>query len=103
MGFLRFYAEDFNFKELGISIRNGLNYFSKWKRNFALNDNLCFENFQEPDKDIGRGAYKFPLVVKIFREILHKLTKTKIPSNHSYLALFINVTSYLRKRKELLN
>jgi non-canonical poly(A) RNA polymerase PAPD5/7 len=98
-GFLKFYSEEFNWRDLGISIRNGLQFFSKWSRHFSTNENLCFENFQEPDKDIARGAYQFPLVVKIFREILFKLHKAKIPSNHSYLSMFITITPDLKKRK----
>jgi non-canonical poly(A) RNA polymerase PAPD5/7 len=98
-GFLKFYCEEFNWRDLGISIRNGVQFFSKWTRNFSNNENLCFENFQEPEKDIGRGAYKFPIIVKIFREILFKLYRAKIPANHSYLSMFINVTPDLRKRK----
>lgn len=98
-GFLKFYSEEFNWRDLGISIRNGLQFFSKWTRNFSSNENLCFENFQEPDKDIGRGAYQFPCVVKIFREILFKLHKAKFPSNQSYLSMFITITLDLKRRK----
>jgi DNA polymerase sigma len=98
-GFLKFYAEDFNYQDLGISIHQGISFFSKWQKGFSSNENLCFENFQERDKDIARGAYQFPQVVKLFREILYKLSKAQIPSNHSYLNLFINITEEMKNRK----
>ncbi len=98
-GFLKFYAEDFNYRDLGISIHPGVTFFSKWQRGFSSNENLCFENFQERDKDIGRGAYQFPQVIKLFKEILYKLSRADVPYNHSYLNLFINITEEMKKRK----
>ena len=101
-GFLQFYGQEFNYRDLGISIYKGVSFFSKWQRGFANNENLCFENFQEREKDIARGAYQFPMVVKMFREILYKLQSAKIPTNHSYLSLFVTTTTELKKRERLL-
>jgi non-canonical poly(A) RNA polymerase PAPD5/7 len=97
LGFLKFYGEEFNHKDLGISIHNGGEFFKKWQRNYQVGvDLLCFENYQEPDKDLGRGSYQYPKVVQLFKEILHTLYKVK-SSSESYLASIINVTSEMRK------
>lgn len=100
IGFLKFYGEEFNYKELGISINDGGEFFKKWQRNFVNANNnggdfLCFENYQEPDMDLARGAYQYPKVTQLFREILYTLYKVK-SNSESYLTSFINITSEMR-------
>jgi non-canonical poly(A) RNA polymerase PAPD5/7 len=100
LGFLKFYGFEFNYKELGISIRDGGRFFKKYERNYPYNDNLCFENFQEISIDIGRAAYQFPIVRELFQDVLCKLYKNK-SSSECFLKNMIIVTSELRKMKKL--
>jgi non-canonical poly(A) RNA polymerase PAPD5/7 len=58
VGFFQFYSYDFNFKELGISIRNEGSYFKKGNK-FAVKSPISVENFQEEDQDVGKCAYRF--------------------------------------------
>lgn len=102
LGFLKFYGEEFNYKELGISINNKGEFFRKRDRNIFNNPNLCFENYQDPDIDIGKGAYQFPKVRQIFCEILHTLYRVKVNAE-SFLTYFINVTTEMMKYNKINN
>jgi non-canonical poly(A) RNA polymerase PAPD5/7 len=96
LGFLKFYGYEFNYQELGISIRDGGEFYMKSKRNYPYNENLSVENFQDISLDIGRAVYKFPRIRSLFQEVLNKLYKVKSNSD-SYLKHMIIVTSEMRK------
>ena len=96
IGFLKFYGYEFNYYELGISIRNGGKFFKKYDTNYPPNENLCFENFQDASIDIGRAAYQFPQVRELFQDVLCKFYKNK-SNSESYLQHMIIVTSELRR------
>lgn len=96
LGFLKFYGYEFNYKELGISIRDGGKFFKKYSRNFPYNENLCFENFQDLSIDIGRAAHQFTTVRELFQDVLCKFYRKK-SNSESYLKHMIIVTSELRK------
>jgi len=99
LGFLKFYGFEFNYKELGISIRDGGRFFKKYERNYPYNDNLCFENFQDTSIDIGRAAYQYPVVRELFQDVLCRLYKNK-SSSEAFLKNMIIVTSELRRMKK---
>jgi len=96
IGFLKFYGEEFNYRELGISIMDGGEFFRKWHRNFSNNEGICLENYQDPNQDIGKGAYNYSRISLLFRELLHTLYKVK-NSSESYLASIINVTVEIKR------
>ncbi len=97
LGFLKFYAYEFNYRELGISLREGGCFFNKENRNFPNNDNLCLENFQDPSLDIGRAAYQYQKVSGMFQDVLCQLYKLKSGCD-SMLKQMITITKQIQKR-----
>jgi non-canonical poly(A) RNA polymerase PAPD5/7 len=69
MDFLFLYGTQFNYEEVGISIRKGGFYFSKMKRQWMDTRNLfklSVENPQDPTMDLGRGSYNIRKVQRAF-------------------------------------
>jgi non-canonical poly(A) RNA polymerase PAPD5/7 len=97
LGFLRFFGVEFNYKELGISINNGGYFFNKRQKNFYSNDGLAFENYQDEELDIGKGAYQFVKIRQLFKELLQIIYKVN-NSSESYLVNIINITSDMMRR-----
>jgi DNA polymerase sigma len=76
----------FNYQDLGICIRNGGQFFQKHQRNFQNNENLCVENFQDTTIDIGKSAYQFPQIRRLFSQSLNSIYKVQNNQNSSYLS-----------------
>ena len=60
--FLELYGTQFNYEDIGISIRKGGHYFLKEHRGWSGFDErsrfrLCVENPQDVTVDIGKSAY----------------------------------------------
>lgn len=69
--FFELYGTQFNYEEIGISIREEGFYFPKYKRGWEGYDEktrfkLSVENPQEPDVDIGKAAYHIKKVQRAF-------------------------------------
>ena len=78
LGFLKFYAEEFNHEDLGISLRNGGYFFRKTESFISTNNSLlCVENFLDPTQDIGRNSYEYEKVRQFFKSLYTKLTTQK--------------------------
>jgi non-canonical poly(A) RNA polymerase PAPD5/7 len=89
-GFLHFFAEEFNYIDLGISLRDGGRFFSKNTNNkLARNNLLCVENFQDEYHDIAKGTYRYESVKCYFKEIYYKLQNVR--DKESYLSSLINL------------
>mmetsp|Transcript_41404 Transcript_41404/g.30438 ORF Transcript_41404/g.30438 Transcript_41404/m.30438 type:complete len:96 (-) Transcript_41404:126-413(-) len=69
--FLTLFACNFNYEDVGISIRKGGFFFSKQTRGWEGFDEktkfrLCVENPQDPTVDIGKSAYHIKKVQRAF-------------------------------------
>ena len=69
--FLELYGTQFNYEDIGLSIRKGGKYFQKSTRGWEGHDErsryrLCVENPQDPEIDIGRSAYNIKKVQRAF-------------------------------------
>lgn len=65
--FLELYGTQFNYEDIGLSIRRGGEYFQKSSKGWEGHDErtryrLCVENPQDPEIDIGRSAYNIKKV-----------------------------------------
>ncbi len=74
IGFLRFFSDEFDYKEYGISIRNG-GYFFKKRENTKIGNNglLSVENFQDEKHDIGKNNYRFETIRNYYRLIYKRI------------------------------
>jgi non-canonical poly(A) RNA polymerase PAPD5/7 len=92
-GFMQFFAEEFNYTDLGISLRDGGYFFMKNRNNkLARNNLLCIENFQDQYHDIAKGTYRYESVKFLFKEIYYKLQKAN--DGDSYLASLIRLNKF---------
>ena len=69
INFFELYGCKFNYRDLGLSIRNGGFYFKRSDRdweNFQRPISLCVENPQDPSIDIGKAAHHFTNVQQAF-------------------------------------
>lgn len=97
LGFLKFICHDFNYRKLGISLRNGGEFFHKSDNQYlSYNDHLCVENFQDVYHDVGRPTHQFPTIMNVFNDVLNKLHKLKrenqnpsFPCDYSYLSAIL--------------
>jgi hypothetical protein len=62
------------------------------------NNLLSVENFQDNEQDIGRGAYKFRCVLDVFKQARDALYYPSKYPLESYLAEFITIDDFIRKR-----
>lgn len=93
--FLNFYGKQFNYKELGISIRYG-GYL--YKRKDSGKYVLSMENFQDINQDIGSSCFRFAEVVDFFKYALKSMYFPKTPVVESYLECFINPDNLIKER-----
>ena len=93
--FLNFYGKQFNYKELGISIRHG-GYLYKRKDNGK--HVLSMENFQDINQDIGSSCFRFGEVVDFFKFALKSMYFPKSPAVESYLEYFIITDNLIKER-----
>ncbi|KAI9906659.1 hypothetical protein PsorP6_004653 [Peronosclerospora sorghi] len=76
LGFFTLYGHDFNYTDLGISVRNGGSYFYKEDRRWYDAGRpylIAMENPNEPSLDIGKNSYEIRTVKRSFeyaRQIL---------------------------------
>lgn len=69
LGFLTLYGRDFNYTELGISVRNGGSYFYKEDQGWYDGGRpflISMENPNEPSLDIGKNSYEIRTVKRAF-------------------------------------
>ncbi|RLN93769.1 hypothetical protein BBJ28_00008449 [Nothophytophthora sp. Chile5] len=69
VGFLTLYGRDFNYDELGISVRNGGSYFYKDDRRWYDDSRpflISMENPNEPSLDIGKNSYEIRTIKRAF-------------------------------------
>lgn len=69
LGFFTLYGRDFNYSELGISVRNGGSYFYKEDRSWYDGGRpflIAMENPNEPSLDIGKNSYEIRTVKRAF-------------------------------------
>ena len=105
VGFFQFYAFEFNYDYVGISVRHGGYFYKREKKEFAgqsaVGKNLLsMENFQDLNQDLGRNCFKFIKVIDSF-----KLARDALyyPCNYpieSYLGMFITIDDLIRERYE---
>lgn len=91
--FLNFYGYDFNYKEFGISIRNGCFLY---KRNHEYKNILCIENFIELN-DMGVKCYNYSKIISVFKYAYKNLVYFKTPIK-SYLNKIIEEDEFLSSR-----
>ncbi|RLN77652.1 hypothetical protein BBO99_00006585, partial [Phytophthora kernoviae] len=89
MGFFTLYGRDFNYTELGISVRNGGSYFYKTDR-YWYDDNRPFlismENPNEPSLDIGKNSYEMRTVKRSF-EYARQVLQNEITRHGQFKSL----------------
>ncbi|KAG7399267.1 hypothetical protein PHYBOEH_009306 [Phytophthora boehmeriae] len=89
MGFFTLYGRDFNYTELGISVRNGGSYFYKTDR-YWYDDSRPFlismENPNEPSLDIGKNSYEVRTVKRSF-EYARQVLQNEITRHGQFKAL----------------
>lgn len=97
--FFQFYRYEFNYIELGISIRDGGKYYLKEEK-FSSSSKSCIsvENFMDPGQDVGHNSHNFKEVRKSFEFAIDKLYyPTKFPLV-SYLEMIIIKDEFLVNR-----
>ena len=94
LGFFNFYGYDFNYKKLGISIRNGCFLY---KRNGLTKNILSIENFQDITQDLGISCYQYNKVIDLFKYASKSISFSSSPVT-SYLSNFILPDELLRER-----
>ena len=94
LGFFNFYGYDFNYKKLGISIRNGCFLY---KRNGLTKNILSIENFQDITQDLGISCYQYNKVIDLFKYASKSISFSNSPVT-SYLSNFILPDELLRER-----
>ena len=94
LGFFNFYGYDFNYKKLGISIRNGCFLY---KRNGLTKNILSIENFQDITQDLGLSCYQYSKVIDLFKYASKSISFSNSPVT-SYLSNIILPDDVLRKR-----
>eukprot|EP00340_Litonotus_pictus_P011694 CAMPEP_0170535868 /NCGR_PEP_ID=MMETSP0209-20121228/101835_1 /TAXON_ID=665100 ORGANISM="Litonotus pictus, Strain P1" /NCGR_SAMPLE_ID=MMETSP0209 /ASSEMBLY_ACC=CAM_ASM_000301 /LENGTH=403 /DNA_ID=CAMNT_0010837175 /DNA_START=1613 /DNA_END=2824 /DNA_ORIENTATION=- len=96
--FFEFYGVQFNYKKVGSSIRNGVFFYQRNDAEENRKHILSVENYQEPTQDIGKGAYKFNVVIDSFTKARDSL---RFPDSvgDSFLDKVINVDNFLLERK----
>ena len=102
--FFELYGTQFNYEDIGLSIRKGGKYFQKSTRGWEGWDErsrfrLCVENPQDPEVDIGRSAYNIKKVQRAFQHAYDTLIFNN-SSSASLLKLIITCDpSELRQSK----
>ena len=96
LGFFNFYGFDFNYRKLGISIRNGCFLF---RRTDESKNILCVENFQDIKQDMGKSCYQYKKIIDLFKFASRSLTSCTSPVI-SYLSLFIFPDEILKERNQ---
>ena len=91
--FFELYGTQFNYEDIGLSIRKGGKYFKKSSRGWEGWDErsrfrLCVENPQDPEVDIGRSAYNIKKVQRAFQHAYDTLVFNN-SSSTSLLKLLI--------------
>ena len=94
LGFFNFYGFEFNYKKLGISIRNGCFLY---KRSDDSKNILSIENFQDIYQDMGKSCYLYNKVIDVFKYASKHLTCINSPVI-SYLSGFILPDELLKER-----
>ena len=94
LGFFNFYGYDFNYKKLGISIRNGCFLY---KRNGLSGNILSIENFQDITQDLGISCYQYNKVIDLFKYASKSISFSSSLVT-SYLSSFILPDDLLRER-----
>ena len=94
LGFFNFYGYDFNYKKLGISIRNGCFLY---KRDGLSRNILSIENFQDITQDLGKSCYQYSKAIDIFKYASKCMSLSTSPVI-SYLSAFILPDDFLRER-----
>ncbi len=88
LGCLKFYTEDFNYKDLGISLRKGGYFFRKDENiDIRYNSLLCVENFLDKTHDIGKCNHKFEEVRNYFSDIYNIIVNSG--NADSFISLLI--------------
>lgn len=87
LGFLKFYGIVFNYKESGISLRNGGEFYYKVERDdMECSELLSVENFQDQNNDIGRSCFCFEKIRWLFKKT-YQILEEKLKKNQlSFLA-----------------
>ena len=94
LGFFDFYGFEFNYKKLGILIRNGCFLYQRTDENKNI---LSVENFQDIYQDMGKNCYQYNKVIDLFKYASRCLTYYDSPVV-SYLSAFIEPDDILKER-----
>lgn len=87
LGFLKFYGIVFNYKESGISLRNGGEFYYKVERDdMECSELLSVENFQDQYNDIGRSCFCFEKIRWLFKKTYQILEEKVNKHSLSFLA-----------------
>ena len=104
-GFFEFYCFNFNYDQVGISVRHGGYFFKKSDRNWDDDSRpylLCVENFQDPEQDIGKNCFKIQKVLDLFKSARDNLYfPMKYPID-SFLNSFILIDKFAIDRLKYL-
>ena len=97
VGFFDFYGFNFNFEQVGISIRNGCFLYERKDDGKNL---LSIENPQDISQDMGKSCFRFRKVVETFKFARDSLYYPEKSPVVSYLCGFIFPDDILKKRAQ---
>lgn len=86
--FLRLWAVDFNYWDLGISVSGDPAYFKRWSRENDKGNYLHLESPIDPEIDLGKTAFMFDSVRKSF---CHALVNLQFNFAHGTKSLLENI------------
>jgi len=71
LGFLNFYAFEFDYLNYGIcNVGKGIFFRKSDKKNLKFTNNLCVVNFLEPNSNIAKSLIRYDKVISLFKNIL---------------------------------
>ena len=105
IGFFQFYGFDFNYEDIGMSVRYGGFFYKRSNKEFGSSNAkgknlLSFENFQDLNQDLGKNCFKYIKVIDSFKLARDALYYPCYYPIQSYLGLFITVDDLIRERYE---
>lgn len=85
VGFFHLYGSKFNYEHVGISVREGGYYFSKYSRDWQQKRGflLAVENPVETHLDVGRNSYEIRRVTRVF-EYAFRALRSEIAEHGSH-------------------
>ena len=87
LGFLKFFGSVFDYIQMGITLRNGGDFYYKVERDdMDCSSMLSVENFKDRTSDIGRSCFCFDKIRSLFHHTYNLIKQEKDNHTISFLA-----------------